>query len=286
MISGDTTGAIFQHLRAGRELVVRLLAHGDKLERALSTGDRDGLGLGLEVYAYLVLVNCLTPCGPVPNRSLPFDTFVLSLDHMSTFATFGAMFAGGQGLFELIPQVSMLASKRLAEQAVGATGPGPETQAGYYLIKRLIDSWQPSTVPLSGDPVDWEERQLAARILRHALYIYLHTALAGSLMPSPETISTIQEQIDGAMELLRALGDSPHGCTLMWAWVIVGSCMLKAEQRHTLTRKLHNSCAQMRHLPVTCQMLQSLWDDGSSQFFGPYGLCRNLEKHNLCMSIC
>jgi hypothetical protein len=70
VISGDTQGKMFQHLRASRQLILSLRVHA----RSLPTDScRQLFGLMCELYAYLVLTNTLTPHAAIQERTIIFD---------------------------------------------------------------------------------------------------------------------------------------------------------------------------------------------------------------------
>src|ERR1700744_4077670 len=108
-LSGEPHGGIFPHLRASHELVLNLLREP---QRAVNDDIKAVKGFALEVYFYLVLVNSITPYGRDEARVLPMDSSFPSLDFLKEYETFGVFFSCGQGLFEMIPQVALLAMTR------------------------------------------------------------------------------------------------------------------------------------------------------------------------------
>ncbi|KAF2098755.1 hypothetical protein NA57DRAFT_75993 [Rhizodiscina lignyota] len=283
VLSGDMTGTTFKHLRASRELILQLLSQPDGLTAGFLAFETDALGLCLELYAYIVIMNSLSPYGSVATRTMPYDTFVLSLGTLSSYSTFGTMFGGIHGLFELIPQVALLASQRLVEEESGMTKPDPETVAMHDSLEARIRNWDLSPDP-SEDTTEWEERSTAGEVLRHALYIYLSTALAGSLISDPDILSFIQFHIDAILNMAGSLAESHYACTLMWPLLIAGSCMVRESQRTELVTRLRASRYRMKHVFSACDLLQKLWESHDPQAYGPYGLYM-MERHDYCIPI-
>ncbi|KAJ4858000.1 fungal specific transcription factor domain-containing protein [Trichoderma breve] len=100
-ISGNKSGMMLQHLRASREIVRRLLTQPQR-----GNIDQDSLGFSLELYAYLSIVNSLASYRSIGKLAQPYDTFLTSLDELSSYSTFGSMFGGCHSLYELIPRIT------------------------------------------------------------------------------------------------------------------------------------------------------------------------------------
>ncbi|KAL6358360.1 hypothetical protein LRP88_08545 [Fusarium phalaenopsidis] len=237
-------------------------------------------GLGLELYSYLVVTNCLTPYGLLTERTFPLDPFVTSLDSLSHYQTFGIMFAGLHGLFELIPQASLLFGQRLTEQEAGADEPSPGCVELHDTIQRRLQDWNVSQATTDSFH-DKDSMTNVSEALRHSIEIYLIAAMQGSSILSSGIISQLQDHVDIIFGSGRKLHQSQWTATLMWPSLIAGSCTTQEDQQQSLSRTLRNSRYRMKHSIRASNLLQRLWDDPDPLMYGPYGLYLAISKHDI-----
>ncbi|KAI8691267.1 hypothetical protein NCS56_00118700 [Fusarium sp. Ph1] len=277
-ISGVNGEALFRHLRASREIILKILKYQEStpLAHDLTTH----FGLGLELYSYLVVTNCLTPYGLLTERTFPLDPFVTSLDSLSHYQTFGIMFAGLHGLFELIPQASLLFGQRLTEQEAGADEPSPGCVELHDTIQRRLQDWNVSQ-PTTDSFHDKDSMTNVSEALRHSIEIYLIAAMQGSSILSSGIISQLQDHVDIIFGSGRKLHQSQWTATLMWPSLIAGSCTTQEDQQQSLSRTLRNSRYRMKHSIRASNLLQCLWDDPDPLMYGPYGLYLAISKHDI-----
>jgi hypothetical protein len=205
----------------------------------------------------------------------------------SSSPTFGALFAGSHELFRLIPQVSILASRRLAEEAAGSARPSASLKHAHDAIHSLVTSWEmPPQPPRSASSAtDWEHRRVAAETVRQALHICLATALAGSVVSDPAATRAIEDHIVKLFSCAPRLLASRYIATAAWPVAIGGSCMSEPEQQKALLREMRTGWYSMGLLGVLGDVLQLLWDDPDPRSYGPYGLYLTMEKHGLNLGI-
>lgn len=276
-ISGNESGMMLQHLRASRELVRRLLAQPQR-----GNIDQESLGFSLELYAYLSIVNSLASYRDIGKLAHPYDTFLTSLDELSSYSTFGSMFGGCHSLYELIPRISQLGVEYLAGQSILGDDwiPDAKLQSCYKAIEQRIITW---TMPPPADILDQHENNdiiTAAEAIRHGLYIYLMTSFCGSGRPDPILQSQIEAQVDIVLALSTSVKNMRSRTILLWPCIIAGSCMTKEEQQKHLKYELLHSGFDMRHLFSLCEMLELMWRDDDVRAYGPYGLYLTMEKNN------
>ncbi|KAJ5160465.1 fungal-specific transcription factor domain-containing protein [Penicillium canariense] len=143
VLSGSLDGSFFTHLRASRHIVLELR---NKRHQIKTDAERKLYGFVMELYAYFVLCNGITPFGMNENRALIYDSFLQSLDDLKDFGAFGVMFGGGHGLFEIISSISLFAAQqelmRSSPQSIGTprvltarkwTGPPAVEQCWKYV---------------------------------------------------------------------------------------------------------------------------------------------------------
>lgn len=275
-ISGNESGMMLQHLRASRELVGRLLIQPQR-----SNIDRESLGFGLELFAYLSIVNSLASYRNIGKLAQPYDTFLTSLDGLSSYSTFGSMFGGCHSLYELIPHISQLGVEYLAgEKILGDDWvPSAKLQLCYETIERRIANW---TLPSSADSLARNETTdiaTAAEAIRHSLYIYLMASFCGSSRPDPIVQSQINARTDIVLALATSVNDMRIRSMLLWPCIIAGSCMTIEEQQKRLMYALIHSGFDMKHLFSMCETLELLWRENDIIAYGPYGLYLIMEKN-------
>jgi hypothetical protein len=248
-MSGDTNGHIFSHLRACHHLIGSLLGRSSTLD------------LYLEWYAYLVSCNTFTPYGTA-QRLLPHDNFQASLMSPS-----GAFFAGCQELHYMIPEVSFLAARRLAEEGVSA-----DVQEEHDRLYEQLTTW---TLP---EDEDMQLRHHAAEALRHAIHIFLATALAGAIVDQNILKHHVHAVFAATPYLIEA---RRYVATILWPLLIAGSCIVKPEWQQVMLSGMRGSWAQIRQLEAWSDVLELLYEDPDPRAFGPYGLYLTMEKHGM-----
>ncbi|KAK1238215.1 hypothetical protein MKX08_002794 [Trichoderma sp. CBMAI-0020] len=246
-ISGNKSGMMLQHLRASRELVKRLL-----IQPQGSNIDQESLGFSLELYAYLSILNSLASYRNIGELVQPYDTFLTSLDGLSSYSTFGSMFAGCHSLWELIPHISQLSVEYLAgEKILGDDWiPSSKLRLCYESIEQRIAAWKLPSFLDSWAQYETSDITAAGEAVRHGLYIYLMTSFYGSSRPDP----IAQSQIGAEADIVLALAISVNDMKI-------------------------RSGFDMKHLFGLCEMLELMWNENDSSAYGPYGLYLLMEKN-------
>lgn len=244
------------------------------------------MGFSLELYTYLVHCNTITPYGSIAaNSTAPSDTSFLSLDDMASFPTFGALFAGSHDLYFLIPEISVLGARRLAEEASGSAAPSDALKHTHENLYGRLKSWH-LPPPRPGESADeWDARRLAGNALREAMHIFLATAMAGSVVSDPEVLAAIAVHIVKVFIDVPQLMASNLTAAMLWPVVIAGSCIVEKGNREILIRETRSPWWGMKHLNLVGDVLQLLWDDPDPRAYGPYGLSLIMEKHGVRISI-
>ncbi|KAJ5698461.1 fungal-specific transcription factor domain-containing protein [Penicillium macrosclerotiorum] len=274
VLSGNISGSLFTHLRASRHLVLALRS---KQQEIRTDSERRLYGFIMEVYSYLVLCNSVTPFGMNQNRTLVHDSFLQSIDDLKHFGAFGVMFGGGHGLFELLSLVSLFAAQQDSLPPPSEL-PNSERFSIYKRLKNSVVNWNPPVVESANS--DWlSQRRAALEVCRHALLIFLETALSFFTKGDMERIGHIQTLIDVAISYLPQIFPSNYSCILMWPLMIIGSCMVNEEQKELLKSILTHNHYMMRNSVQGGRLLELLWEDRDEAAIGPYGLGLIMNKH-------
>ncbi|KFA46186.1 hypothetical protein S40293_03793 [Stachybotrys chartarum IBT 40293] len=284
-VSGDTKGAMFNHLRASRQLILSLLAHKN-VRQSWNGVNVSALGFSIELYSYLVILNTIIPYGKAKDRTSALDAFIVSVEDMSSFPTFGALFAGSHELFRLIAEVNMLASKRLAEEAAGETQPSTSSRSTHDDILQRVQAWKMPPRDAKESVKDWEHKRCAAEMFRQGLHVYLFAALAGSVITDPDVVCAIHAHV---VKLFTHAGEltaaNNYVATMIWPVLMGGTCLVEQGQQQVLAEAIRTGWSSMNHMKVVGDILQLLWKDPDPRAFGPYGLYLTMEKHGLMVSI-
>ena len=267
-------------MRASRQLVLKLL---QEPQRIVQGEIKLVKGFALEVYFYLVLVNSITPYGRDEARTIPFDSFLTSLEFLKEYETFGVFFSCGQGLFEMIPQISILAMKRLAEEDSGRCS--LESRSTYESLLKTLGQWK--SPPVDSEMGEWENEHVwAGEIYRQALLIFIKTSMCGSVVNNPKVIIAIQRHIDAAYPLLEVVSHSPFVTILLWPIMIIGSSLICEDQRSNLLYKLNfETKIDICQVVQAGRLLESLWKDEDERAYGPFGLYHVMRKHHINFSM-
>lgn len=242
-------------------------------------------GFALEVYSYLVLANSITPYGRDESRTIPFDSFCTSLEFLREYETFGVFVGCGQGLFEIIPQISIFAMNRLAEEDAGSCDLSADSQSTYKALETALTEWQ--SPPVGAEMAQWEAQHVCAgEMYRQALLIFLRASMCGSVVSNPKVMVKIQKHIDVVFPLLLPLTESPFMTIMLWPTMIIGSCLIcEHQRRETLNRLTHETKIDIYQVFQAARLLELLWQDDDPCAYGPFGLDFVMRKNHINFSM-
>lgn len=272
---------MFVHLSTSRHLIMSIISHKDTTQSWHAIG-LSALGFSIEIYAYLMLYNTIVPSGITLD---PTNVFVMPLDEMALFHTFGALFADNHVLFQLLAEISQLASRRLAEEAAGSAVPTAALKDTHDGLKSRVMSWRMPPPHPEESLGGREYKSIAAETLRQGLYIYLITALSGSTVdPGNRTV------VEGHVRLLFShaqglLASRYYVANLVWPVVVAGTCLVKPGPQQELRREMGTKEFNLRNLKHLGDILQLLWDDPDPWAYGSYGLYMMMEKYGQTIGI-
>ncbi|KAF8855767.1 hypothetical protein BDZ45DRAFT_488215 [Acephala macrosclerotiorum] len=282
-VSGNIHGAIFHHLRASRHFALALLK---KPKAQLDEHFRIFL---LELYAYLALVGNITTSLGSLDRTIPLDSFLSYLEGLDDEKTSGSMLSCAHGLFQLIPQIRQLGLLCQEEDRIILSSGSSAFQ--YASLEAKLEHWEPS--PDRYRNSEFPAQLLAAgRIYQYAILTFLHTKYYGSDVNNPILLQKVDALILKLFQLMKECRWAQPGhpkipaiaTTLLWPYVIMGSCMRYLEHQDHIRSMLQRSPFEMTIVQRVLQLLEWLWADSSPYAYGPYGLEITMKKHN--MNIC
>jgi hypothetical protein len=283
-ISGNVQGAMFSHLLASRHLISSMRPKR-ATGRAWNKVNDEALGFSIELFTFLVSSNCITPYGVSIGPSPPLHELMLLPRDIASAPSCDAILAGCHELFHLIPEVSLLASRRLAEERAGWKYPGDVCLLKHQSILDRLTSWS-IWPPQEGDCSELREQRLRVGIaFQQGLFIFLETAIAGSIVYDPAMLTTIQHHIDELFGIAPQLLESPYVAAVTWPFVIAGSCLTQSYQQQAFLGRLCSDRFGMQHLVILAKILTLVWDDPDPRAYGPLGIHIIMQKHGLYLSL-
>lgn len=275
---------MFSHLRASRHLLLSMRPKR-AASRSWNTVNEEALGFSVELFTFLVSSNCITPYGVSTGPSPSLHDLMLSPHDLASVPSCDTILAGCHELFHLIPEVSLLASRRLAEEGAGCHGPGDTCRQTYDSIHERLTLWS-IRPPQRGDCPELRQQRLrVGTAFRQGLHIFLETAIAGSIVCDPVTLCIIQAHIDEIFTIAPQILASPYVAAVTWPFVIAGSCLTQSHQQQAFLRRLCSDRYGMEHLVLLGNILALLWDDPDPRAYGPLGLHIVMRKHSLHLSL-
>lgn len=242
----------------------------------MTTSERKLLGFVAEVYSYIVLSNSITPFGMSSNRTLIYDPFLRSLDDLRDLGAFGVMFSGVHSLFELISSVSLFAGQQ-ASWPLTDTGLPPDCHETYNRLRMCIGYLGPLAIEHEGS----QEHNATKEVFRIALLVFLETSISPFSKLDSVRVHRLQPFLDRALHHLPQILLSNYSCILMWPVMVIGSCLVREEQREIVASILNDNHYLMRNTGQGSVLLRLLWNDTDEFSFGPYGLGLLMERHGL-----
>lgn len=284
-MSGNPHGALFSHLKASRHLITTIIPKSEgKAERQHVDVSPSTLGFSIELYTYLALCNTIVaPCALHQPSSA--EVFVLPMEEMASFPTFGSLFAGSHELYRLIPEIGELASRRLDEERTGVAEPSETLRQAHDKLYSRLSQWEMPPPSWSREP-GWEAKCLSAEAWRNALHIYLATSLDGCIVKCGTRQRLTKNLIDLFWYVRELVAEQQnYVATLLWPVIIGTSCIVKPEDQETMMQQLRDTWSSMRHMGLLADVCQLMWDDADPRAYGPYGLSMTMEKHRKWVGI-
>lgn len=273
IVVGDSSGNIFRHLRACREIIAPTLK--------CTSSHNEGINVFLaELYSYLVIVANVTFNSKSSDRSLIFDQLVFSLTSLRASKFSGFMLGCAHEIFELIPQISILAQQRL--KALESPIDPFEMLSLYSSVGTKLREWTPPSDCQAPDLI------LAGKIYQQAALLFLHTSFHGPRSPDDTLSALIDQYLSEALFLAGQLTpDAPIFATMAWPALIAGSCIRDKELQQILANFITTAHFDMGIQNQLILLLRWVWDNQhrGGEYFGPWGIELAMREKNINVSI-
>ena len=272
-------GGIIMHIRAGKAFVRQLLSASSK-----ASGMQALYGLAFELYTYIALIASPTPYNNGTESELdtssssPLPSWVMLRD----FGVSGVIVSPTHQFLEVIPRVVVLCTRRQTEMTFDECS--SESWAEFISLIGLIETIghvdNDDDNDAQGPGLNLEHRQSlsVSAIYRHALAIFTYDAMWCGAIADESQLSNVRGHALSALALIPTLMDTHLRNILLWPAIVVGSCLFHEEEWDVI-RLLCSNREPMSLLMKMQTMLESLWAENDSVFFGPYGLQKHMLSH-------
>ena len=170
-------------------------------------------------------------------------------------------------MFQLIPQVSIVARRRSSEASY-------QTSLEYDSLQAILQSWRPTSTD--------EIENKCGHLYQQALLVYLASVLDCQEVNYAGYSEQVQASFDSFIPFLETISpDSPISRTLCWPLAIFGSCAQTQEHRSIITQKLDilSTLYPAHSLRETKVLLEKLWASPASR--SPLDLETLMEKEKM-----
>ncbi|KAF4447796.1 Transcriptional activator protein UGA3 [Fusarium austroafricanum] len=281
-VQGHSRGSMYHHLKACRQYINLLTSEptpSDELKHLK--------GFMLELYAYHAIKITITPRSFLSDEVVDIDPSVHSLDILKGYKSRGFLLGFGQGLWEMVPEISQLIEARREEEKRDMTAPTAFQEQYNSLLTRL-EAYNTFEEDIDG-LCSQQERATATMIYQHALIVYLQSAFHPDMLANPSLPAEIDTRIDQTMSAFYSLfiGNSPYRRMLLWPGTVMASVSTRKEHIHVFRAGFF---ARASHTPGAVKMgakiVELLWNDPDPRAFGPRGLSYIMAKHDISFSLC
>lgn len=241
---------IVHHLTATRHLLGVCIQKG-----SISP---DTLGFIAEVYSYTAVVSNIS-MDIYWDEWLNSDNPTLFQPEILSHRGSGMLYGCAQQLFQLIPQIAMLAKeRRMDEDELGTYS--DESLSMYRLLRGKIKQWQAS-VRVADATVN-----VCGRIYQKALLTHLETSFY-----KYDQSSHLPEYVNDALDSFVSLLDefppeSPISTTICWPLVVFGCCATQDRHQRVIKAMLESTYDNLGMASIRqCRdLVGTIWDSGKT----------------------
>ncbi|OBT81378.1 hypothetical protein VE02_10233 [Pseudogymnoascus sp. 03VT05] len=265
-LRGGSGANAIQHMKGARHLLTSVLSLPN-----VNTADALHLFL-IEYYSYVSVLSNITLGADSDSWIHEDASLFFPLIAARGGSSSGMMCGNIHELFQLIPQVSSVARKRIEEQNHHGTLSW-EVQSSYLSLRQMILAWRSNS--------DDEEIIVCGKIYQLGLLLYLAVYFEKGHNAAGEAKSNLDQAFESFAELLDALPvDSPSSTTLCWPLVIFGSCARHPPYRNLIRTRMKG---MSDHLALTnireaLSLLEVIWESNDENLLHPQGITQIMEK--------
>lgn len=258
-----------------------LLAQNNLLDQV----DSDCACFIAEQYMFFGVVNEYLGLGPVADIDQTTATFPSEFAQLPYQSYYHGRSSGcGYALFEMVPQVALLATKPARSSPRYLD---PEIRKAFDSLEKKILLWElPPSLNSTASPDN--DEITSALIQQMALLVTLQCALNGPGIPIPCIQAKIEVCVCESRKLLRSISPSSAAWgTLLWPAIHIGSCITSPKEQNELVSAILSMENKARCSTRLVEFLSSLWgalsEDG--MYYGPYGIQPLMGREGIKLSL-
>ncbi|KAF4440603.1 Transcriptional activator UGA3 [Fusarium acutatum] len=224
----------------------------------------------LELYAYHAIKITITPRSFLSDEVVEIDPSVYSLDILREYKSRGFLLGFGQGLWEMVPEISQLVEARREEEKRGTIATTAFQEQYDSLLARLegYNTFEEDTNGLCSR----EEQATAVMIYQHGLIVYLHSAFHPDILADPNLATELDNRIEQTMPAFYSLfvSESPYRRMLLWPGTIMASVARHQEHIHVFRAGFFARASRTPGaVKMGAKVVELLWSDPDPRAFGP-----------------
>ncbi|RKL27795.1 hypothetical protein BFJ72_g12923 [Fusarium proliferatum] len=281
-VQGHSRGSMYHHLKACRQYINLLTS-----EPTPSNELKHLKGFMLELYAYHAIKITITPRSFLSDEVVEIDPSVYSLDILRGYKSRGFLLGFGQGLWEMVPEISQLVEARREEEKRGIIATTAYQEQYASLLSRLegYNALEEDTNGLCSH----EEQATAVMIYQHGLIVYLQSAFYPDMLADPNLAAEIDNRVEQTMSAFYSLfvSESPYRRMLLWPGTIMASVARRQEHIHVFRAGFFARASRTPGaVKMGAKIVELLWSDPDPRAFGPRGVSYIMTKHDISLSLC
>ncbi|RBA19210.1 hypothetical protein FPRO05_10139 [Fusarium proliferatum] len=264
-VQGHSRGSMYHHLKACRQYINLLTS-----EPTPSNELKHLKGFMLELYAYHAIKITITPRSFLSDEVVEIDPSVYSLDILRGYKSRGFLLGFGQGLWEMVPEISQLVEARQEEEKRGIIATTAYQEQYASLLSRLegYNALEEDTNGLCTH----EEQATAVMIYQHGLIVYLQSAFYPDMLADPNLAAEIDNRVEQTMSAFYSLfvSESPYRRMLLWPGTIMASVARRQEHIHVFRAGFFARASRTPGaVKMGAKVVELLWSDPDPRAFGP-----------------
>ncbi|QGI78462.1 hypothetical protein CEK25_005191 [Fusarium fujikuroi] len=281
-VQGHSRGSMYHHLKACRQYINLLTS-----ELTPPNELKHLKGFMLELYAYHAIKITITPRSFLSDEVVEIDPSVYSLDILRAYKSRGFLLGFGQGLWEMVPEISQLVEARREEEKRNIIAPTAFQEQYASLLTRLeaYNAFEEDTNGLCSR----EEQATAVMIYQHGLIVYLQSAFYPDMLADPNLAAEIDNRVEQTMSAFYSLfvSESPYRRMLLWPGTIMASVARRQEHIHVFRAGFFARASRTPGaVKMGAKIVELLWSDPDPRAFGPRGVSYIMTKHDISLSLC
>ncbi|KAF5698433.1 transcriptional activator UGA3 [Fusarium mundagurra] len=224
----------------------------------------------LELYAYHAIKITITPRSFLSDEVVEIDPSVYSLDILREYKSRGFLLGFGQGLWEMVPEISQLVEARREEEKRGIIAPTAFQEQYDSLLARLEghNAFGEDTNGLCSR----EEQATAVMIYQHGLIVYLQSAFHPDMLADTNLAAELDNRVEQTMGAFYSLfvSGSPYRRMLLWPGTIMASVARRQEHIQLFRAGFFARASRTPGaVKMGAKIVELLWSDPDPRAFGP-----------------